>query len=587
MRTGQHDAELRESTAEAVAPPEQGEHLEPTGVILEAAAATASTGRRVRLQLISEGFGNSADNHYYSRELLQKIAPRFKGVKMNSDHLTREAEQKLGGLPRSWRDVIGRITESYFALNAQGKGAIFAEAEVFDDQLWSLLKQAKDVIGVSVNARGLSQPVMREGRQANDVQDMTNIKSVDWVSEPGARGGVEELLEAAILESQAQQDAADEAAEDPGAAEATEDEQLEADRDETPEDGGDPGAESSEAPEASGQTNTDHEDQAMREASANEIDAATERERPSDKARAAMATGAYRAPASGDWEGRFHLTPAQVKGTEAGDSTRKKAWTRAELSNFLASGGTMMEAAEVEADEDDLEPDTADEQLAEAAADTEGEDRQDDERDDEQIDEDLAEAMADLDLDEEHADAFEQLVETRTREAIAERLPNALRAAMTEVRSFYEAAMVTKTEELQAEHDRALAQRDQRDSARILIEADEDLPEASKARLRRDFHDAYYDGENADEQLEEAVRTAITEKHEELREAATQHGRPTGAARVTGTGTTDSARINEASRGAARTAKPAERADAALDAELGITPTVPTPKTPDSEEPQR
>jgi hypothetical protein len=40
------------------------------------------------------------------------VAERFARAKMYSDHLTREAEQKLGGLPRSWRDMVGRITRA-------------------------------------------------------------------------------------------------------------------------------------------------------------------------------------------------------------------------------------------------------------------------------------------------------------------------------------------------------------------------------------------------------------------------------------------------------------------------------------------
>src|SRR4051812_9269254 len=83
-----------------------GELLCPLGSLREATGAAGH--RKVVLDLIEEGFGNEADGHYYSGALLERCAPKFVGAKMYSDHLTREAERKLGGLPRTWRDIVGR-----------------------------------------------------------------------------------------------------------------------------------------------------------------------------------------------------------------------------------------------------------------------------------------------------------------------------------------------------------------------------------------------------------------------------------------------------------------------------------------------
>ena len=81
-----------------------------TDVLLEASSETSDR-REVILTIIKSGWGNKTHNHYYPTSALREAADRqtFSGVKMFVDHLSETQRRMLNGLPRSVRDLVGRI----------------------------------------------------------------------------------------------------------------------------------------------------------------------------------------------------------------------------------------------------------------------------------------------------------------------------------------------------------------------------------------------------------------------------------------------------------------------------------------------
>lgn len=176
--------------------------MESDRLLLEGALVegTADRGKReVELVIIREGFGNRRDNHYYGRGVLEGAATDFKNAKMYVDHLDPEAVKKLNGMPRSVKDIGGRITEAWID-KVEGQTVIKARAKIAQPWLWELIESDPDLLGVSINAWGKSKAGTVEGRQARIVEGISKIGSVDWVTEAGAGGKVVSLVEAQLEE---------------------------------------------------------------------------------------------------------------------------------------------------------------------------------------------------------------------------------------------------------------------------------------------------------------------------------------------------------------------------------------------------
>lgn len=171
------------------------------GALIEGSAESDGKGvGEVIIDLIVEGFGNKRDNHYYSANVLREAAEDFAGAKQYVDHLDPEAQRKLNGMPRSVRDLAGRITEAWVTQNDDGKTVIRGKAKIAQPWLWSLIESDPGLIGVSINAWGKSKPGTVEGRQARIVEGISKVGSVDWVTEAGAGGKVVSLVEAQLNE---------------------------------------------------------------------------------------------------------------------------------------------------------------------------------------------------------------------------------------------------------------------------------------------------------------------------------------------------------------------------------------------------
>lgn len=164
----------------------------------EASAPNDAT-REIPVVLISEGFGNPVDGHFYSGALLDKSAALFDGVKAYANHPSKTQEQDRP--ERDIREIVGFYHTPQVAV-VEGKKRLTAVLKIFDGPTyqwaWDLAKEAqkfaeryadKDLVGLSINAYGVSHQEEVLGKAANVVDAFVDVGSVDMVTQAGAGGG--------------------------------------------------------------------------------------------------------------------------------------------------------------------------------------------------------------------------------------------------------------------------------------------------------------------------------------------------------------------------------------------------------------
>ena len=168
--------------------------------------AAAGDDGGVDVSIITEGFGNSRDKHYYSPELLRRVLPLFQGVRSYRNHPTLTEDEERP--ERSVEDLVGYFSNVRMG-KVKGKAALIGR---FNYAKGKLGEQAKDAIatdreyraknpdsvfvGFSLNAVGPSHPDIVQGRECVVVDDLARVDSVDLVTVPG-RGGMALYSEAA------------------------------------------------------------------------------------------------------------------------------------------------------------------------------------------------------------------------------------------------------------------------------------------------------------------------------------------------------------------------------------------------------
>lgn len=148
-----------------------------------AAVGTESLGEgKYRIRIIVPGQGSSG---IYTAENLAESAPLFKaGTEMFIDHPTESEEWERP--ERSIRDYAGVFLEDATV----GKdGALYTICKVFSG-VNDLIKDKWEHIGVSINA-WCNEPIAETGV----VPVFAGVRSVDFVTAPGAGGAVIDLLE--------------------------------------------------------------------------------------------------------------------------------------------------------------------------------------------------------------------------------------------------------------------------------------------------------------------------------------------------------------------------------------------------------
>jgi hypothetical protein len=177
-----------------------------------AARSVPSTGgRRVYkgVTIIKSGLGNRRDRNYYPPETLQRAVTegQFKDLRAYADHQDTISEEVQP--ERTIRDLVG-VYKSPRYLNEGKQGRVVADLHLFRSSKWLSdtiddlidLKQAGN-IGLSINGRGQTVERQLQLEEAdspvnvNWVEGFTALRSADVVTEAGAGGGFQELLESA------------------------------------------------------------------------------------------------------------------------------------------------------------------------------------------------------------------------------------------------------------------------------------------------------------------------------------------------------------------------------------------------------
>ncbi|MBU2072791.1 MAG: hypothetical protein KKA68_21360, partial [Gammaproteobacteria bacterium] len=151
--------------------------------------ATLTAKGVAKVIIIKPGFGNEADNHYYPVETLRRDYDVFEGVKMYADHQTEDEEKKRPeGSIKEWVASLKNVRYE------EGLG-IVGDAVIIEPWLQQKLAMLRDKgllseMGVSIRAAGIGSKAKVDGKEANVVERITNARSVDFVTEAGAGGGV-------------------------------------------------------------------------------------------------------------------------------------------------------------------------------------------------------------------------------------------------------------------------------------------------------------------------------------------------------------------------------------------------------------
>lgn len=167
--------------------------------LLEAEGGIKEGTREVPVLIIKEGMGNKADRHFYSAELLNRVAPLFDGIKAYANHPSKTEETDRP--ERDVKEIVGYY-HSPRVVMVEGRAAIAATLKIIDgaayEWAWNLVKESaafakkfkdKDLVGISINAWGASHEVEGADGAVNMVDDLTEVQSADIVTQAGAGGG--------------------------------------------------------------------------------------------------------------------------------------------------------------------------------------------------------------------------------------------------------------------------------------------------------------------------------------------------------------------------------------------------------------
>jgi cation transport regulator len=145
---------------------------------------------RAVVRIIKPGWGNKRNNHYYPKDILKRDAYQFVGAKMyETDHNPREKNT------RTWVSTIEDI------MGFDDSGSPLAKVAVHDEGFASRLRNL-DELGMlkkmecSIYANGLAKGGFKlNGREGKQVEAITSVSSVDWVTRAGAGGAAVSLME--------------------------------------------------------------------------------------------------------------------------------------------------------------------------------------------------------------------------------------------------------------------------------------------------------------------------------------------------------------------------------------------------------
>lgn len=146
-------------------------------------------GRLYKVILIEAGTSFTKKRHYPKRTI-QEAAPLFAGLKMYLDHPTEREEFEKP--ERSLDQWMSTIVESWFE-----DGKALAHVHVHNKDFIEALSDSvfMEHVGISINASGRRHEAVIQGENMEVIDKIFAPRSVDWVTEAGARGRVLELVE--------------------------------------------------------------------------------------------------------------------------------------------------------------------------------------------------------------------------------------------------------------------------------------------------------------------------------------------------------------------------------------------------------
>lgn len=169
-----------------------------------------SGGRVFRgVTIIRAGLGNRRDMNFYPEGALKEASEggKFEGLKAYADHPTSVDEQIQP--ERTVRDFVGLYSNTKYKEGQGGKpGRVVGDLRIFRAHRWlsdvvdELVEIGQaDKIGISINGNGRTerQRVREAGEEleANVVSKFLTLRSADVVTEAGAGGGFQQILESA------------------------------------------------------------------------------------------------------------------------------------------------------------------------------------------------------------------------------------------------------------------------------------------------------------------------------------------------------------------------------------------------------
>jgi len=189
-------------------PPMEAAELFTESAVLQLVEADPPANRRAPLMLdvgiIRVGPGNKCDNHYYTREMLERDGAVFGGAKMYAtDHRNNE---------KSVRTEVSLVKEIRGVQEFADGAYLTGRVTVFNPDFAEDVRNRADAgvldsLHCSILAKGEAQPGEVDGTEYNIVTHIAEAQSVDWVTRAGAGGHA-----MAIAENDAQPEEPEEAA---------------------------------------------------------------------------------------------------------------------------------------------------------------------------------------------------------------------------------------------------------------------------------------------------------------------------------------------------------------------------------------
>lgn len=166
---------------------------EAAGVFVEA----GTEGGVWKIRVVRAGL--SGNLNYYPDAVLRQAVPLFEGARVFS----KSDEDHLAGRGKDFRNLVGALSGATFV---EGKtpdsGEIQATLTLIEPEgdVAVKLREAWDrgltgLFGFSIDALGTAKNVSRGGQTVREATKFVKVRSVDLIVEPGAGGGVIDLIE--------------------------------------------------------------------------------------------------------------------------------------------------------------------------------------------------------------------------------------------------------------------------------------------------------------------------------------------------------------------------------------------------------